>query len=72
MADAGANDDGLTWRSLNKEGCEQGRMLTGRMEYMEETMHSVQTKLDRLTWAMVTAAIGFGTAAIMLALNLLT
>lgn len=64
--------NGLTWRSLNREGCEQGRLLTGRVEQMDETVHSIQGKLDRLTWALVTAAIGFGTAAVMLALNLLT
>ena len=63
--------NGLNWRTLNREGCELGRGLTRQVEQMDETMKTIQLKLDRLTWALVTAAIGFGTAAVMLALNLL-
>lgn len=66
-----ADDNGLSWRSLNREGCELGRLLQPRIEALESDVSGIKRKIDRLTWALVTAAIGFGTAAVMLALNLL-
>lgn len=64
-------DNDLTWRVLNREGCEYGRRLALELERMDERMDECARKLDRMTWALVTTAIGFATAAIMLALNLL-
>ena len=74
--------NGLTWRSLNKEGCEVGRATKRDLAALEqatekelsdltEKMKCMESKLDRLTWALVGAAITFGTAALMLALNLI-
>lgn len=67
-----AGTDDLTWRSLNQEGCEQGRTLRKEVEANYTMIGELKTKLDRLTWAMVSASIGLGVAALMLALNLLT
>jgi hypothetical protein len=68
------NDDSdeLTWRRLDKEGCEQGRHRERRIDRLEKEVCDVKTKLDRLTWALVGCALTFGTAALMLALNLMT
>lgn len=66
------DDNVITWRELNREGCEQGRSLAARVEMIERTCEEMKRKLDRMTWALVTTAIGFGTAALMLALNLLS
>lgn len=66
-----AEDDAVTWRTLEKEGCGFGRALHERMGRMEESVDDVKKKVDRLTWALAGAAITFGTAALMLALNLM-
>jgi len=63
--------NGLTWRALNKEGCEIGRFLEKQVLELDRTVDKMSSKMDRLTWALVGAAITFGTAAVMLALNLL-
>lgn len=63
-------DNGLTWRTLNREGCELGRATKRELEDMAGKVRCLESKIDRLTWALVGAAITFGTAAIMLALNL--
>lgn len=62
--------NGLTWRTLNREGCELGRATAKELEDTKAKVSCLEKKIDRLTWAMVSAAIGFGTAALMLALNL--
>jgi hypothetical protein len=62
--------NGLTWRALNREGCELGRATKRDLERVVVKVNCLETKIDRLTWALVGAAITFGTAAIMLALNL--
>lgn len=75
------NND-LTWRSLNREGCEVGRATKRELSALEQATNKelddltdkvkcMESKLDRLTWALVGAAITFGTAALMLALNLI-
>ncbi len=61
----------VSWRTLEKEGCGYGRVTMGRLERMEKTVEDLKKKLDRLTWALAGAAITFGTAALMLAVNLL-
>lgn len=62
----------LTWRTLNREGCELGRSLQRAVEEQDVAMKDLAKRVDRLTWALAGAAITFGTAAVMLALNLLT
>lgn len=68
MADS---SDGVTWRELADEGCAFGKSLRRDVTRMERSMEDVKHKVDRLTWALAGAAITFGTAAIMLAANLL-
>jgi len=63
-------ENGLTWRTLNKEGCELGRATAKELDDVIKKVGCLESKIDRLTWALVGAAITFGTAAIMLALNL--
>ena len=64
-------DNGVTWRTLEKEGCGYGRLTQERLARMDKTVNDLKRKMDRLTWALTGAAITFGTAALMLALNLL-
>lgn len=64
-------DNGVTWRTLEKEGCGYGRRVLERVQRLEGSVDEVKGKVDRLTWALVGAAITFGTAALMLALNLI-
>ena len=63
--------NGLTWRNLNREGCEMGRTTRIQVDDLSEKVRCMESKLDRLTWALVGATITFGTAALMLALNLI-
>ena len=62
--------NGLTWRNLNKEGCELGRATKVRLSETVEKVSCLEKKIDKLTWSLVGAAITFATAALMLALNL--
>lgn len=64
--------DNLNWRELNREGCELGRATKIELDRTVVKVGCLEKKIDRLTWAMVSTAIGFGTAALLLALNLLT
>ena len=64
-------ENGLTWRALEREGCGYGRLVGERVSRMEVSVDEVKKRVDRLTWALAGAAITFGTAALMLALNLL-
>jgi len=57
-------------RELDREGCEQGRLLLPRVERLEKCYEKLEGRLDRLFWAMVMAAISLATASIMLGLNL--
>lgn len=70
MVDTPSTTNGLTWRNLNREGCELGRATKRELDDTVKKVSCVEKKIDRLTWAMVSAAIGFGTAALMLGLNL--
>jgi hypothetical protein len=66
------NDDNtLTWRALNREGCEQGRLIKVRVDKLESKITKTCDKVDKLTWALVGFSITFGTAALLLALNLI-
>jgi len=60
------------WKELSREGCEFGRSARLRLESVEADVGELKRKLDRLTWSLVATAISFATAAIMLALNLVT
>ena len=66
-----AVNNGLTWRNLNREGCEMGRATRRQVDDLSEKVRCMESKLDKMTWALVGAAITFGTAALMLALNLI-
>lgn len=57
-------------RILDGEGCIYGRNIQQRIREMENRMERFENKLDKLLWALVGAAITFGTAAVMLGLNL--
>lgn len=45
--------------------------MSERMDGVDEEVKSIKSKIDKLTTALVGAAITFGTAALMLGLNLL-
>jgi len=64
-----ADGDGYP-RVLDRAGCLYGQHLQEEMETMRETAEELKQKIDRLTWALAGAALSFGTAAVMLALNL--
>ena len=61
----------LTWRSLNREGCELGRITQKELSDLAERVRCIESKIDAMTKALVGAALTFGTAALMLALNLI-
>lgn len=65
-----ADDDGYP-RCLDRGGCLYGQHLSERMDGMDEEVKSIKSKIDKLTTALVGAAITFGTAALMLGINLL-
>lgn len=77
-----SNQNGADWRTLralNREGCEFGRTTNRdleackeRMSKFEQEILGVKKKIDRLTWALASAALGFAISAVMFALNLLT
>lgn len=64
------DDDGYP-RCLDRGGCLYGQHLSERMDDVDQKVQSIEKKLDRLTTALVGAAITFGTAALMLGINLL-
>jgi hypothetical protein len=57
-------------RVLDREGCLYGQGVGGRVEALDERMDRLEKKIDRLTWSLVSAAVGFGSAALMLGVNL--
>jgi len=61
----------ITWRALNREGCEMGRANRKEMDTMATKIKDMESKIDAMTKALVGAALTFGTAALMLALNLI-
>ena len=65
------NSEIVTWRTLELEGCGYGRLTEQKVCSMEKDVSDFRKRMDRLTWALVGTAITFGTAALMLALNLL-
>lgn len=67
----GDDDNGYP-RVLDKTGCIYGQHVSGRMDEVDEKVKGIEKKIDKLTSALVGAAITFGTAALMLGLNLLT
>ena len=68
MADNAEN--GLTWRNLNREGCELGRATKRELERCKSQVGAMEKKLDRMFWALAMSAVGLATSAILLALNL--
>ena len=77
-----SNNDLVSWRTLEREGCGYGRLMTERVERIEtvalerversnKAAADLERKVDRLTWVLAGAGITFGTGALMLALNLL-
>lgn len=56
---------------LNARGCEQGRLRARTIETMGKKVDCLEKKIDRMTWALVSTAIGFAVSAVFLALNLL-
>jgi len=65
-----ADDNGYP-RCLDKGGCLYGQHVGERMDAMDERVEGIESKIDKLTTALVGAAITFGTAALMLGINLL-
>ena len=61
----------LTWRTLNREGCEFGRAAQKELDDLAGRVTRMESKIDTMTKALVGAALTFGTAALMLALNLI-
>lgn len=59
-------------RALDRGGCIYGQRVVQRVGTLEGRMERLERKIDRLTWSLASAAVGFGTAAVMLALNLWT
>lgn len=57
-------------RVLDREGCLFGQQAARTVEALDERMDRLEKKIDRMSWALVSAAIGFGTAALMLGVNL--
>lgn len=66
---ANGDDNGYP-RVLDRAGCLYGQRLEERMDKVEQLHDELKGKIDRMTWALVSAAVGLGTAAVMLALNL--
>ena len=61
----------ITWRALNREGCEMGRTTKKEVGDLSRKVKDMESKIDAMTKALVGAALTFGTAALMLALNLI-
>ena len=57
-------------RVLNGSGCLFGQANREKLNELKTEVAGVEKKIDRMTWALVSAAIGLMTAAVMLALNL--
>jgi hypothetical protein len=81
MTEAQQHNGRATWRELDKEGCAYGRHISDKFEKLEHDVEDSRTELKRglerlddrqnkLTWAIVGAAISVGTAALLLGLNL--
>lgn len=56
--------------NLNARGCEQGRIRARDIEDMQRKVSCLEKKIDRMTWALASTAIGFAVSAVLLALNL--
>ena len=61
----------LTWRSLNREGCELGRSTEKEVSDLSRKVNDMESKIDAMIKALVGAALTLATATIMLALNLI-
>lgn len=57
-------------RILNGDGCLYGRHLMERVIEMEKRLDCFESKLNKILWALVAAAIGFGSSAVFLGMNL--
>jgi len=60
----------ITWRALNREGCEMGRAAKKELTAMSQGMDKLQAKVDKILWTLVVAAIGLAVSAVGLLLNL--
>jgi len=63
-------DDNGYPRVLDSEGCLYGQSVDKRLATLDAKMGTLEKKIDRMTSALVGAAIAFATSAILLALNL--
>ena len=70
MAGNPPTNNDLTWRSLNREGCEMGRSTKREVLTLAENVNKVQAKLDKILWALIVAALGLTVSAVGLLLNL--
>ena len=70
MAETPQGNNAITWRALNREGCEMGRANKREMATMTGNMDKMQAKLDKILWTLVVAAIGLAASAVGLVLNL--
>ena len=57
-------------RVLDQTGCLYGQSTREQLSELRKCVNGMEKKIDKLTWALVGTAITFGTAAVMLALNL--
>jgi len=64
-----------TWHTLDRLGCVYGQRNSDRIkdlsDKMEEAIRELRASQAKVTWALVGFAISFGTAALLLLLNLL-
>lgn len=63
-----------TWRELDREGCVYGRHTTEQVDKLadrfDECIKDIRAAQSKVTWALVGFAISFGTAALLLLVNL--
>ena len=70
MAEIPQGNNVITWRALNREGCEKGRAIRKELDTMTGSMDKMQAKIDKILWALVVSAIGLAVSAVGLLLNL--
>ena len=70
MAETPQGNNAITWRALNREGCEMGRATKREVLALSAQLDKLTSKLDKVLWALVATSLGFVGAAVGLLLNL--